>query len=76
MSVECSICNKHFANKGSLYSHKYIYHPNIDKTSNGEKNSTFVDHMYENRSDESDSEHEIDIKRRKTEESDDEIVSK
>ena len=81
MIVECSICNKSFANKGSLYSHKYRYHPNMDKTSNGEKNSTFVDHRYENQSDESDSENEVDIKRRKTkksinEEFIDEIVQK
>ena len=76
MIVECSICNKSFANKGSLYSHKYRYHSNMDKTSNGDKSSTFVDRRYENQSDESDSENEFDIKRRKTKKSDDETVLK
>ena len=81
MSVECSICNKSFANKGSLYSHKYRYHPNMDKTSSGEKNLTFMDRRYENQSDESNSENEVDIKRKKTKKSinedfSDEIVQK
>ena len=37
MSVECSICNKSFTNKNSLYQHRNKYHRKMDKTSNGEK---------------------------------------
>ena len=63
MRVECSICNKDFANKNSLYQHRNKYHQSMDKNLNEEKvlvpNPTFMD-INRKRSHSSDSSRESD----------------
>ena len=80
MRVECSICNKTYANKSSLYSHKNKYHQNMDKNSNDRKvllpNPTIMDgNRKRSRSSDiseaSESDNDVKVKRIKTEESDD-----
>ena len=81
MKVECSICNKDFANKNSLYQHRNKYHKSMDKNLNEEKVLVPKRSHSNDSSEESDSDKNSRVKRIKTKkfsngESSDEIVQK
>ena len=72
MRVQCPLCNKSFANKNSLYTHKNKYHANMDENEKTIKRHYSSEDMSEQSEDES----TVHFKRMKTEKSHNETVSK
>ena len=90
MEYLCPFCNKTYANKRSLASHKSQFHKTLDKTSNNRKvllpnpisEDTIpaygedINRKRSYSSEESEDENEVIVKRRKNKDSNDEIISK
>ena len=76
MSHICYICNKSYANKASLATHKSRYHIAYDNNSNESEKTRKRYRSNEDLSEQSDDENEVSLKKLKAEESNNEIIPK
>ena len=76
MSHICNICNKSYATKASLATHKSRYHIANDNTSNESEKTRKRYRSNEDLSEQSEDENEVSFKKLKAEESNDELIPK